>query len=54
MMDVWMIVTFMYPFVIIFIHTLIHILNKKDDLEHTKPMTGKCATYHYAHKTILP
>jgi hypothetical protein len=29
MMDVWMIVTFVYPFVIIFLHTVVHVNYKK-------------------------
>ena len=40
MMDIWMIVTFMYPFVIIFIHTILHIMNKKDKWEDSKVMGG--------------
>ena len=49
-MDVWMIVTFMYPFVIIFIHTLIHILNKNDKFEDSKGMAG----LWFTSRKILP
>ncbi len=28
MMDIWMIVTFVYPFIIIFVHTIVHVLHK--------------------------
>ena len=30
MMDVWMIVTFVYPFAIIFLHTVVHVQYKKN------------------------
>ena len=50
MMDIWMIVTFMYPFVIIFIHTILHIMNKKDKWEDSKAMGG----LWFVSRTVLP
>ncbi len=38
MMDIWMIVTFVYPFIIIFLHTVVHVMNKRNKgTKHTDP-----------------
>ena len=53
MIDVWMIVTFVYPFIIIFVHTVLHVLAKKNMKGGTRQSKAFWCL-HFFSQIVLP
>ena len=54
MTDIWMIVTFMYPFIIIFMHTMLYVLNKNAKNQGRKEHNKAIWMLQFFNKILLP